>query len=191
MGVVVNEMTMETIIAVESVTANSRNRRPTIPAIISRGIKTAMSEMLMETTVNPISCGSLYRRGKRLHPIFEVAGDVLNHDDRIIHDETGHDRQCHERQIVQAISEHIHHGERANERDRHGNSRDERGPGVAQKDKHDDDDQADRNDQRPLNVIHRRANGGCSVQNDRDIDPLWNGCLDHRQLRRGCDRRYR
>src|SRR5277367_5182733 len=54
MGVVVNEMTMETRMAVERVTANSRNRRPTIPPIISSGIKTAISEMLIDTTVKPI-----------------------------------------------------------------------------------------------------------------------------------------
>src|SRR5271165_275416 len=53
-GVVVSEMTMETRMAVESVTANSRNRRPTIPPIIRRGINTAISDMLMEKTVKPI-----------------------------------------------------------------------------------------------------------------------------------------
>ena len=41
--------------AVERVTANSRKRRPTIPPINKRGIKTAMSEILMERTVKPIS----------------------------------------------------------------------------------------------------------------------------------------
>ena len=46
---------METKTAEERVTANSRNRRPTIPPIISRGIKTAMSEILMVKTVKPIS----------------------------------------------------------------------------------------------------------------------------------------
>src|SRR5580692_3959211 len=53
-GVVVSEMNMETRMAVERVTANSRKRRPTIPPIINRGINTAMSEMLMENTVKPI-----------------------------------------------------------------------------------------------------------------------------------------
>ena len=48
-------MTIDTTIDVESVTANSRNSRPTIPPIIRRGMKTATSEMLMERTVKPIS----------------------------------------------------------------------------------------------------------------------------------------
>ena len=54
-GVVVSEMARDTRIATESVTANSRNNRPTIPPIIRIGMKTATSEMLIESTVNPIS----------------------------------------------------------------------------------------------------------------------------------------
>ena len=46
---------METAIAIESVTANSRNSRPTMPPISSKGINTATSEMLMLSTVKPIS----------------------------------------------------------------------------------------------------------------------------------------
>ena len=41
--------------ATESVTANSRNRRPTMPPMKSSGMKTAMSERLIESTVKPIS----------------------------------------------------------------------------------------------------------------------------------------
>jgi hypothetical protein len=54
-GVVVKEITMDTTIAVESVMANSRKRRPTIPPIIRMGMKTAIRETLIEKTVNPIS----------------------------------------------------------------------------------------------------------------------------------------
>ena len=55
MGVVVSEMSIETIIAVDSVMANSRNSRPTIPAMRRIGMKTAISDMLIEKMVNPIS----------------------------------------------------------------------------------------------------------------------------------------
>ena len=55
MGVVVNETTSDTAIATESVTANSRNRRPTMPPISRIGMNTATSEMLMDKTVKPIS----------------------------------------------------------------------------------------------------------------------------------------
>ena len=50
-GVVVSETTIETRIAVESVTANSRNKRPTMPPINRMGINTAMSEMEIVNTV--------------------------------------------------------------------------------------------------------------------------------------------
>ena len=36
-GVVVNEITIDTTMAVESVTANSRNKRPTMPPITGMG----------------------------------------------------------------------------------------------------------------------------------------------------------
>ena len=53
MGVVVNEMTIDTRIAAESVIANSRNRRPMMPPINSSGINTAIRETLIEKTVKP------------------------------------------------------------------------------------------------------------------------------------------
>src|SRR5215469_17762985 len=58
-GVVVSETTSETAIATLKVTANSRNSRPTIPPIISKGMNTATSDVLMDTTVNPISAAPL------------------------------------------------------------------------------------------------------------------------------------
>ena len=55
MGVVVSETTMEMATATLKVTANSRNMRPTIPPIRRMGMNTAISEVLMDRTVNPIS----------------------------------------------------------------------------------------------------------------------------------------
>ena len=51
----VSDMSSEIMMATESVIANSRNRRPTIPPIRRIGINTAMSEMLIDMTVKPIS----------------------------------------------------------------------------------------------------------------------------------------
>jgi hypothetical protein len=59
MGVAVRETTMEIRMAVERTTANSRKSRPTMPPIIRIGMKTAISEILMERTVKPISCAPL------------------------------------------------------------------------------------------------------------------------------------
>src|ERR1035438_9258099 len=55
MGVVVSEISIDTMMAVDSVIANSRNRRPTMPAMRRIGIKTAISDMLMDKMVKPIS----------------------------------------------------------------------------------------------------------------------------------------
>ena len=54
-GVAVREMAMEIKMAVESVTANSRKRRPMMPPIRRMGMKTAISDMLMVKIVEPIS----------------------------------------------------------------------------------------------------------------------------------------
>ena len=55
MGVAVRETSKDTAMATESVTANSRNSRPTMPPISRIGMKTATRERLIETTVKPIS----------------------------------------------------------------------------------------------------------------------------------------
>ena len=54
-GVVVSDTARETAIAIASTTANSRKRRPTIPPIRRMGMKTAISDVLIDSTVNPIS----------------------------------------------------------------------------------------------------------------------------------------
>ena len=54
-GVRVRETTAEIRIATARVTANSRNRRPTISPINSSGISTAISEKVREMMVKPIS----------------------------------------------------------------------------------------------------------------------------------------
>ena len=66
MGVVVSDTTMEIRIATVSVTANSRNRRPTMPPISRIGMNTAISDRLIETTVKPTSlapCSAALIRG--------------------------------------------------------------------------------------------------------------------------------
>ncbi len=50
-----SEINIDIMMATDSVTANSRNRRPTIPPINSSGIKTATREILIVNTVKPTS----------------------------------------------------------------------------------------------------------------------------------------
>ncbi|CAM5219659.1 hypothetical protein CDEF62S_05242 [Castellaniella defragrans] len=54
MGVSVSEISRESRIATDSVTANSRNRRPTTSAMNSSGMSTAISETVSDTRVKPI-----------------------------------------------------------------------------------------------------------------------------------------
>ena len=68
MGVVVSETTSETPMATESVTANSRKRRPMMPPISRMGMKTAISEVDMESTVKPISREPSIAASKGLMP---------------------------------------------------------------------------------------------------------------------------
>ena len=53
-GVTVSDTIVETAIAKQSVTENSRNTRPTRPVMNNSGMKAATSDMLIEITVNPI-----------------------------------------------------------------------------------------------------------------------------------------
>ena len=55
MGVDVSDTTNEINIAADSEIANSRNSRPTMPPIIRIGMNTAISDRLMDRTVNPTS----------------------------------------------------------------------------------------------------------------------------------------
>ncbi len=50
-----SDMISERVTATLKVTANSRKMRPTMPPIKSMGMNTAINDVLMETTVNPIS----------------------------------------------------------------------------------------------------------------------------------------
>ena len=55
MGVVVSETTIDTKMADDNTTPNSRKNRPTMPPISNTGMNTAIRERLMDTTVKPIS----------------------------------------------------------------------------------------------------------------------------------------
>ncbi len=68
-GVVVSETTSETAMATESVTANSRKSLPTMPPINKIGVKTAISDRLIDSTVKPISFEPFIAASKGFMPI--------------------------------------------------------------------------------------------------------------------------
>ena len=54
--------------AIDSVTANSRNSRPTMPPISRIGMNTAISDTLIDTTVKPTSRAPCRAASMRLMP---------------------------------------------------------------------------------------------------------------------------
>jgi hypothetical protein len=81
-GVSVSDTTADTRMAAESVSANSRKRRPTMSPMNRSGISTAISDTVKERIVKPIWRRSDEGRLERLLALFDVAADVLDHDDR-------------------------------------------------------------------------------------------------------------
>jgi hypothetical protein len=141
-GVSVRETTAEMTIVTASVTANSRKRRPTMSPMKSSGIRTAMSDTVSERMVKPICARALERGLHRRLAFLDVARDVLDHDDGVVHDEAGRDRQRHHRQVVEAVAERIHGCECADQRERNGHARDDRGVEAPQEKEDDQDDEA-------------------------------------------------
>ena len=63
---------------------------------------------------------------QRCEPLLQMTNDVFDHDDGVIHHEADGDRERHERDIVEAELEKIHHPERACQGERDGHASDER-----------------------------------------------------------------
>ncbi len=102
----------------------------------------------------------------RLHrriAFFQIAGDVLDHHDGIVHHEAGGDGQRHQREVVEAIAERIHGGEGADNGQRHSDAGNDGGVQIAQEDKDHHHHQGDGQHQLKFNV------------GDRGLDARWSG----------------
>ena len=110
-GVSVSETIAEVTTAIVSVSANSRNMRPTRPDMNNSGMNTAISDTVSEITVKPISLAPLSDGLHRGLAVLHVADDVLDHHDGVVDHEAGADRQRHQRQIVEAEAGEIHDAE--------------------------------------------------------------------------------
>mgnify|MGYP007026932923 CR=1 FL=1 len=72
----------------------------------------------------------------------DVSLDVFDHDDGVINDDADGEHETEERQIVQRESKGLHDGQRADERHRNGEQRDDGGtPALQEKNDHEDDEQ--------------------------------------------------
>ena len=84
-----------------------------------------------------------------------VPRDVFDHDDGVVDDETGRERQAEERDRVDREPEDLHDEERADQRDRNRHRRNQRRLRVLQENVDDEHDQQDREQQRDDDFLDR------------------------------------
>ncbi len=146
----------DTAMVMVMVMANSRNSRPMMPPISSSGMNTATSETLMDMMVKPISPAPLRVASQRRQPVLDVPVDVLQHHDGVVDHEADRDGQRHQRQIVEAVVQHVHHGRGAEQRQRHGDAGNDGRPGIAQEQENHHHHQRDGERQREFHVVAPR-----------------------------------
>ena len=116
-------------------------------------------------------------------PLLHVPDDVLEHHNRVVHDESHGERERHQRQIVEAVAHQVHHRERADDRERQREARDDRGGEILEEQEDHEDDQDQRDEQGDLHIVHRLADRHRAVVECVHLD----GCGQQRRER--CDRR--
>ena len=131
----------------------------------------------MDKTVKAISRAPRNAASQRGLALFDVAGDVFDHHDGVVHHKARGDGEGHEGEVVQAVAAEIHDPEGADERDRHRHPRDEGGPDTPQEGEHHQDYQDARDHQGAFDILQRTADGRAAVHRDRDVDILGNGGL--------------
>src|SRR5712692_8353540 len=113
--------------------------------------------------------GAFHGGFKGLHAVFDVAGNVFDDHDGVVNDEARGDGEGHEREIVQAIVSKIHDAKRVDEGERNGHARNDGGPDVPEKSKHDENDERDGNHKRDFHVVDGSANRGGAVDDDAQV----------------------
>ncbi len=110
------------------------------------------------------------RRLHRRFSLFHVTHDVLEHHDRVVHDESHRQCQRHQREIVEAVAHQVHHRERADDRERQRETRDDGRRQILeeQEDHHHYERQGD--EQRELDVVHGLPDRDRAVVERVDFD---------------------
>ena len=165
-GVSVSETIAEITTAIVSVSANSRNMRPTSPVMNSSGMNTAISDIVSEITVKPISRAPLSAASIGVFAILDVADDVLDHHDGVVDDEAGADGQRHQREIVEREAGKPHDAEAGDQRQRQRDAGDDGGAHRAQEQQHHQHDQHDAENQSELRH-HGPRRGSCRCGRQR------------------------
>ena len=131
-GVSVSDTHPDTRIATAIVTPNSWNSIPINPPMNMIGMNTAESDVVMVTMVEPDLGRPFERRLEARLSHLHVADDVLEHHDGIIDDEAHGQGQRHEREVVDAVVEQVHHREGADDGHGEREARDDGSRDVAQ-----------------------------------------------------------
>src|SRR5579859_1472837 len=118
---------------------------------------------------------------KRRHPLFQIAGDVFNHHDGVIHHKSGGDAERHQGKIVQAVTQHIHDAKSSDQRHGNDDAGDKSGPWAAEEYEDYEDHQDHRDEQRLLDILYRSADGHGLVHGHPHIDGLRHGGLERRK----------
>ena len=106
----------------------------------------------------------------RFHAMFEVARNVFDHHNRIVHHESRGNGQRHQRKIVQGVPDQIHRAERGDDGYRHRYARNKRRPGAAEEDEHHQNHQTNGDDHVALRVPQRIPGGDGAVAGDLETD---------------------
>ena len=99
-----------------------------------------------------------------LHP----ADGVFEEHDRVIHEEADRQRQRHQREVVEAVAQHVHHDERQQQRQRQRDDGNQRVGRAAEEDEDHQHDQHERDEQRLLHVVDAVHDAQRAVVDRRD-----------------------
>ena len=131
------EMTVET----EIVTANWRKNWPVIPLMNAQGTNTAQSTRAMAMIGPLISSMAWMWPSRASSPLAICRSMFSSDDDRVVDHDPDRQHQPEQRDVVEAEAHRRHHGEGADQRDRHVDHRQDHGPPVLEEHQHDDGDQ--------------------------------------------------
>ncbi len=106
----------------------------------------------------------------RRHALSEIAFDVLDHDDRVIDDDTDGQHQSEQRQRIERDADGTHHEKRTDQRDGYSDDRNDRRAPCLQKHDHHDHDEQNRLDQRLNDRVDRVLNEFRRIVDDRVPD---------------------
>src|ERR1700745_1436680 len=182
MGVKVSETTAEVTTAMVSVSANSRNMRPTRPVMNSSGMNTAVRETVSEITVKPISLAprsaawngsSPFSMWRTMFSIMTMAASTTKPVPIV----SGTRARLSHRKTAEP-----HDPEGRNQRQRQRDAGDDGGADGTQEDEHHGDDERHAQDQRELHVADRRADAGGGIVHHGERGADRHRALQFRQL---------